>query len=98
MLRQAKQRKALLLLGDEASFAQWGSLSYTGAPTGQHPEVPTSGTRKAYTVFGLIDSFAGRLFYKAHAGRFNAESSKAFWLDVLAQTPHHVGVIHEGAR
>lgn len=25
-LRQARQRKALLLFGDEASFAQWGSL------------------------------------------------------------------------
>jgi hypothetical protein len=35
ILRQAKQRKALLLFGDEASFAQWGSLSYTWAPKGQ---------------------------------------------------------------
>src|SRR5919199_840186 len=48
ILCQAKQRKALLLFGDEASFAQWGSLSYTWAPKGQQPEVPTSGKRKAY--------------------------------------------------
>src|SRR5215470_18062577 len=34
ILYQAKQRKALLLFGDEASFAQWGSLSYTWAPKG----------------------------------------------------------------
>jgi transposase len=98
ILHQAKQRKALLLFGDAASFAQWGSLSSTWAPTGQQPEVPTSGKRKASKVFGLIDSFSGRFFYKAHAGRFNSESYKAFWLDVLAQTTHHVVVIHDGAR
>jgi transposase len=98
ILRQAKQRKALLLFGDEASCAQWGSLSYTWAPKGQQPEVPTSGKRKAYKVFGLIDSFSGRFFYKAHAGRFHSESYKAFLLDVLAQTPHHVVVIQDGAR
>jgi transposase len=98
MLRQAKQRKALLLFGAEASFAPWGSLSYTWAPKGQQPEVPTSGTRKAYKVFGLIDSFAGHFFYTAHAGRCNAESYKVFWLDVLAQTTHHVVVIQDGAR
>jgi transposase len=55
ILRQARHRKALLLFGDEASFAQWGSLSYTWAPTGQPPAVPTSGKRKGYKVFGLID-------------------------------------------
>jgi len=98
ILRQAKQRQALLLFGDEASFAQWGSLSYTWAPKGQQPEVPTSGKRKAYKVFGLIDYFSGHLFYKAHAGRFNSESYTAFLLDVLAQTPHHVVVIQDGAR
>src|SRR5262249_19194491 len=43
ILHHARQRKALLLFGDEASFAQWGSLSSTWAPTGEQPEVPTSG-------------------------------------------------------
>jgi transposase len=98
ILRQAKQRKALLLFGDEASFAQWGSLSYTWAPKGQQPEVPTSGKRKAYKVFGLIDYFSGRFFYKAHAGRFNSESYAAFLLAVLSQTTQHVVVIQDGAR
>jgi transposase len=98
ILRQAKQRQALLLFGDEASFAQWGSLSYPWAPKGQQPEGPTSGKRKAYKVFGLIDYFSGHLFYKAHAGRFNSESYTAFLLDVLSQTPHHVVVIQDGAR
>jgi transposase len=74
VLRRARQRKALLLFGDEASFAQWGSLSYTWAPKGQQPAVPTSGTRKAYKGCGRIDYFSGRLFSKAHTGRFNSES------------------------
>jgi transposase len=98
ILRQARQRKALLLFGDEASFAQWGSLSYTWAPKGQQPEVPTSGKRKAYKVFGLIDYFSGRLFFKGHTGRFNSESYAAFLQDVLAQTRRHVFVIQDGAR
>jgi transposase len=98
ILRQARQKKALLLFGDEASFAQWGSLSYTWAPKGQQPEVPTSGKRKAYKVFGLMDYFSGRFFYKTHAGRFNSASYAAFLLDVLAQTTQHVVVIQDGAR
>ena len=98
ILQHARQRKALLLFGDEASFAQWGSLSYTWAPKGEQPEVPTSGKRKGYKVFGLIDYFSGRLFYKGHEGRFNAESYAAFLLDVLSQTRRHVVVIQDGAR
>jgi transposase len=98
ILRQARQRKALLLFGDEASFAQWGSLSYTWAPKGEQPEVPTSGKRKGYKVFGLIDYFSGQFFYKTHEGRFNSESYAAFLLNVLAQTRRHVIVIQDGAR
>jgi len=97
-LRQARRKKALLLFGDEASFAQWGSLSYTWAPRGQQPEVPTSGKRKAYKVFGLIDYFSGQFFYKAHAGRFNSESYAEFLLDVMSQTTQHLVVIQDGAR
>ena len=98
MLRRARQRKALLLFGDEASFAQWDSLSYTWARRGHQPEVPTSGKRKAYKVFGLIDYFSGRFFYKAHTGRFTSDSYAAFLLDVLAQTTQHIFVIQDGAR
>jgi transposase len=98
IVRRARQRKALLLFGDEASFAQGGSLSYTWALRGQQPEVPTSGKRKAYQGFGLIDYFSGRLFYKGHTGRFNSASYAALLLDVLAQTRRHVVVIQDGAR
>lgn len=98
ILRNAQRRKALLLFGDEASFAQWGSLSYTWAPIGQQPEVATSGKRKGYKIFGLIDYFSGRFFYKSQEGRFNSESYAAFLLDVLGQTRRHVVVIQDGAR
>jgi transposase len=98
ILRQARQRKALLLFGDEASFAQGGSLSSTWAPTGEPPAVPTRGKWKGYKVFGLIDSFSGQLFYKTHEGRLNSASYAAFLLDVLAQTRRHVVVIQDGAR
>jgi transposase len=98
ILRQARQRKALLLFGDEARCAQGGSLSSTWAPKGEQPEVPTSGQRKGYKVFGLIDYFSGQFFSKPHAGRFNSASYAAFLLDVLSHTRRHVVVIHDGAR
>ena len=96
--RRARQRKALRRFGDEASCAPWGSLRYPWARRGHQPDVPTSGIRKAYKVFGLLDSFAGRLFSKAHTGRCNSESSAAFLFDVLAQTTPHIFVMQYGAR
>ncbi len=87
----------LLLFGDEASFAQWGSLGYTWAPVGEQPVVPTTGKRKAYKVFGLIDFFTGRLFYQGHTGRFNGESYVAFLTTVLAQTTQPVFLVQDGA-
>ena len=74
MLQQARQQKAFLLFGDEASFAQWGSLSYTWALKGQQPEVPTRGKRKGDKSFGLIDYFCGQCFYPSQTGRLNSES------------------------
>lgn len=44
---QAEAAGGLLLFGDEASFAQWGSLGYTWARVGQQPVVKTTGKRKA---------------------------------------------------
>ena len=98
ILKLAHQLKALVLFGDEASFAQWGSLSYTWAPRGQQPTVKTSGKRKAYKVFGLIDYFSGRFFYQGHTGRFNSESYAAFLLMVLAQTDQHLILVQDGAK
>lgn len=84
--RQAQAVNGLFLFGDEASFAQWGSLSYTWAPMGQQPTVQTTGKRKGYKVFGLIELFTGRLFYQGIEGRFNSDSYIAFLKTVLNQT------------
>lgn len=98
ILRQAQQQGALILFGDETSFAQWGSLSYTWAPTGQQPTVKTCGKRKGYKVFGLIDYFSGRLFWQGQTERLNTASYQAFLADVLAQTSQPIIVIQDGAR
>lgn len=97
VLRQAQRCGALLLFGDEASFAQWGSLSYTWAPLGQQPLVPTCGKRKAYKTFGLIDYVSGRLFHQGHSGRFTAQSYCAFLEAVLATTDQPLILIQDGA-
>jgi transposase len=98
IVRAAKRRPGLILFEDEASFAQWGSLSYTWARRGQQPEVPTSGKRKGYKVFGAIEYFSGRLFSQGIEGRFNSESYQAFLQMILAQTTQHLFLIHDGAR
>jgi transposase len=72
MLRLAKERKALLLFGEDASFPQWGTLTYPWARRGQHPKVKTSGKRKGYKVFGLMEYFTGRFFYQGQDGRREA--------------------------
>lgn len=98
-IKQLAQKKgALILFGDEASFAQWGSLSYTWARKGQQPTVKTSGLRKGYKIFGLIDFFSGALFYKGHTGKFNTESYQAFLTEVLTQTDQPIILIQDGAR
>jgi len=98
LFRAAKRRGGLILFEDEASFAQWGSLSYTWARRGQQPEVPTSGKRKGYKVFGAIEYFSGRLFSQGLEGRFNSEQYQAFLRMIMAQTTEHLFVIHDGAR
>ena len=98
ILRAAQRRKGLILFEDEASFAQWGSLSYTWARRGQQPEVKTSGKRKGYKVFGAIEYFSGRLFYQGIEGRFNSESYQGFLQMIMAQTTQPLFLIHDGAR
>jgi hypothetical protein len=68
ILRAAKRCQGLILFEDEASFAPWGSLSYPWVRRGRQPEVPTSGKRKGYKVFGTIEYFSGRLFYQGIEG------------------------------
>ena len=98
LVRLAIEKGAMILFGDEASFAQWGSLSYTWDPKGKQPTVKTSGKRKAYKIFGLIDYFSGAFFYKAHTGRFNSDSYQTFLTEVLAKTKQPLMIIQDGAR
>ena len=98
IVRAAKRRHGLILFEDEASFAQWGSLSYPWARRGQQPEVKTSGKRKGYKVFGAIEYFSGRLFSQGIEGRFTSDSDQAFLRTILAQTTTHLFLIHDGAR
>lgn len=97
IMRLAKEKGAMVLFGDEASFAQWGSLSYTWSRKGQQPLVKTSGKRKAYKVMGLIDYFSGAFFYTTHTGRFNSATYEAFLEDVLAKTTQHLIIIQDRA-
>jgi transposase len=94
----AKKKKARILFGDEASFAQWGSLSYTWAPKGQQPTVKTSGVRRGYKVFGLIDLKSGDFLFKGQEGRFNSESYELFLSEVLETTPGHIILVHDRVR
>jgi transposase len=98
IVRAATRRQGLILFEDEASFAQWGSLSYTWARRGRQPEVPTSGKRKGYKVFGAIEYFSGCLFYQGIEGRFHSDSYQAFLQMIMAQTTQHLFLIHDGAR
>jgi transposase len=96
-LAQAKAAGGLLLFGDEASFAQWGSLGYTWAAIGHQPLIKTTGKRKAYKVFGLIEFFSGRLFYHGVEGKLNAAAYIDFLKMVLKQTTHPLFLVQDGA-
>lgn len=98
IIKITQKRNCYILFGDEASFPQWGSLSYTWAKKGQTPVVKTSGIRKGYKVFGLIDCFTGRFFCKGHEGRLNSESYKDFLKEIMGKTGKHIILIQDGAR
>ena len=98
ILALAKNKNAYILFGDEASFPQWGTLSYTWARRGKQPTIKTSGKRKGYKVFGLIDYFTGRFFYKCQESRFNSETYIQFIKEVLSKTKKHIILIQDGAK
>jgi transposase len=97
ILKLADEKNACILFGDECSFPQWGSLSYTWAKKGQQPAVKTSGNRKSYKVFGLIDYFSGRFFSKGHEGRLNSDSYASFLKEVMKKVRKHIILVQDGA-
>jgi transposase len=98
ILSQAKQRGASLFFGDEASFALWGSLSYTWSRKGHQPQVKTTGLRKGYKVFGAIEFFSGRLIYQGTEMRFQSDSYQSFLQHLLSQVSGTILLIQDGAR
>jgi transposase len=97
ILKQAERKNAYILFGDEASFPQWGTLNYTWAKKGKQPLVKTSGNRRSYKVFGLIDYFTGRFFAKGRDDKLNSDSYIDFLKDVLTRTRKHIFLIQDGA-
>ena len=55
ILKRAKASNAVILFGDEVSFAMWGSLSRTWAARGEQPLVKTKGIRKGLKMYGVIE-------------------------------------------
>lgn len=96
--RLAKEKKAMILFGDEASFPQWGTLSYTWARKGAKPTVKTSGKRKGYKVFGAIDYFTGSFFWNTTENRLNSDSYREYLSDILSKVQQHIILVQDGAK
>lgn len=97
ILRKAKRRQGKILFGDEASFAIWGSLSYTWAPCGKQPIVKTKGMRKSVKVSGLIEFGSGKVYYQAIDDKLNSQSYIEFLRSVLTATRKHLFLVQDGA-
>lgn len=79
LLQKAREENAIILFGDEVSFAMWGSLGRTWAPTGKQPLVKTKGCRKGLKMFGAIEFKSGQFFYmESLAYKLTANSLKLF--------------------
>ena len=88
---------AVIVFGDEVSFAQWGSLGRTWAPTGKQPTVKTCGKRKGLKIFGVIEFVSGNFIYQECDGKFNGNSYIEFLKQVLGQYSCPVILIEDGA-
>jgi len=91
LLKQAKKDGAVILFGDEVSFAMWGSLGRTWAPIGKQPEVKTTGVRKGLKMFGAIEfndggfQYMESLSYSLTPKSFKQLKADALPSDVLSQ-------------
>lgn len=97
ILDKAKSLKAVILFGDEVSFAQWGSLARTWAPIGQQPTVKTCGKRKGMKIFGVIEFKNGGFVYMECDGKFNGNSYVQFLELILSKYACPVILIEDGA-
>ena len=97
ILKRARQLNAVILFGDEVSFAQWGSLYRTWAPRGQQPLVRTSDKRKGMKVVGAIEVEHGDFLYMECEGRFKGETDVKFLDYLLSVYECPVILIEDGA-
>jgi transposase len=97
LLREARQKKGIILFVDEVSFAQWGSLARTWAPCGHQPVVKTCGKRKGLKMFGAIEFFSGRFHYLECPAKFNAATYQMFLEQILRAYPGPIFLIEDGA-
>ena len=97
ILQKAKEKGAVILFGDEVSFAQWGSLSRTWAPIGKQPKIKTKGKRKGLKMFGVIEFFKGSFQYMEAEDKFNGESYIVFLKNIIQQYACPVILVEDGA-
>jgi len=98
ILKQAHEKNAVILFGDEVSFAQWGSLSKTWAPRGKQPKIKTTGIRKGMKVFGAIGFFSGNFHYMETPEKFNSQTYAQFLETVVNQYQCPIILIEDGAK
>jgi len=98
ILKEAKEKKAIILFGDEVSFAQWGSLARTWAPRGKQPRIKTTGKRRGMKVFGAIGFFDGDFHYMETPEKFNGGTYLEFLERLLARYCRPVILIEDGAK
>ena len=98
ILKEAKEKNAVILFCDEVSFAQWGSLARTWSPIGKQPKIKTTGKRKGLKMFGVIEFFGGDFYYMETPEKFNGESYAKFLDRLLAQYYRPIILIEDGAK
>jgi transposase len=98
ILKQAKDQKAVIVFGDEVSFAQWGSLSRTWAPRGKQPKIKTTGKRKGLKIFGAIGLFEGDFHYMETPEKFNAQTYVQFLEQLVARYSQPIILVEDGAK
>jgi transposase len=98
ILKEAEEKNGLIFFGDEVSFSQSGTLSYTWAKKGSQPYIKTSGSKKSIKVFGVIEYFTGKFFSKIWDGKLNSDSYAEFVKEIMMKTKKHIFLIQDGAK
>ena len=91
VLRRARQRKALLLFGDEASCAQWGSLSYTWAPEGHNQQSQPAASVRPIRSLGLL-TILRALFLQSPYGSFQLRELCGLFARCACQKPRSMSL------